>query len=252
MIKCKENDTQDGQLEKNKNKVEENVNVENINSDKITEAYTKYCSKNNFTLLNFSPCEDLKHFFEKSGMGDISKISITDVNVCEILNTEDIVMHVYIENKLYSYTYIIPFIYSDNAFQLNEEAIITFSELLNYTLIDVDGDNQNEIIAEYILTHNGTDHVIQILKCDSSNEGREIFYKSVDEHTHKLDYRFSDEIPKKFWVQDTKTYINQKRKKKVAKKINYLYVLKEGKYQIEKKKIERKSDMSDFYQWTLG
>lgn len=247
---CKTNDIQNESLEK----VEENTNQESVNNSKISEAYKRYCVEKNITIQNFSPCGDLDSFFEKSSMKDIKKVSITEVKVCKILNDEikDVVIHMYVENELYSYTYIIPFVYSEDGFQLNEKAVIICTKLLNYTLVDIDGDAQNEILAEYILTHNGTDHIIQILKCDTSNGGGEIFYKSVDEFTHELKYGFTEEIPKKIWLQDTKTYINQDKKKKVAKKTKYKYVLTEGKYQIKKKKTDKKSDMKDFYEWALG
>ncbi len=274
MAGCKTNDMQKGQADSETNTIqkeqtdsetntiqkgqaendEENTKTKNKNYGKISEAYKKYCTEKNIAILNFAPCEDLDRFFEKSGRGEIHKVSVTDIKVCEILNAEkkDVVIHMYAEDALYSCTYIFPFVYSDNSFQLNEKAIVICTKLLNYTLIDIDGDAQNEILAEYIVTHNGTNHIIQILKCDTSKKGSEIFYKSVDEFTHKLKYGFSEEIPKKFWIQDIKTYINQEKKKKVAKKVKYLYVLKKGKYQIKQKKTDKKSDMSDFYEWALG
>ena len=68
----------------------------------------------------------------------------------------------------------------------------------------------------------------------------------------ELKYGFTNNIPKKFWVEDTKTYINTDKKRKVAKRVKTVYNLRDGKYKKKSEKQLEKSDMKDFYEWTLG
>ena len=145
-----------------------------------------------------------------------------------------------------------PFLYDGKTYYLDENMVVAYTHLEDYQFIDIDGDDINEIQLDYCLSHNGTDRIIQILKYDANKNSHTVFFKSVNAFLHELKYGFLNNIPKKFWIEDTKTYINTDKKRKVAKRVKTVYNLRDGKYKKKSEKQLEKSDMKDFYEWTLG
>lgn len=225
--------------------------------DKITDALADYDFQEEVASLDFAPYEEIDTFFEEKQifLDEITEISIVQADLCQIINEDakDLILQIYVEGKMNSHTWLMPFLYDGTAFHLNGDAVVAYSgDACNYRLQDLDGDGQNEILTEYRQVHNGTNHILQIMKCDSYESAKELFYHSVDDFTHNLDYEITDDVPAQFRLIDTKTYINTDKKEKVAKKTQYTYVLRKGEYRIKNKKILEKSDRKDFYDWTLG
>lgn len=225
--------------------------------DKIMDAFADYDFQEEISSLDFAPYEEMDAFFEEKQIfqDEITEISIVQADLCQILNEDakDLILQIYVEGQMSSHTWFMPFLYDGTSFHLNEGAVVAYSgEDCNYRLLDLDGDGQNEILTDFWMVRNGTTHILQIIKCDSYDSSKELFYQSVDDFTHQLDYEISDDVPSSFSLIDTKTYINTDKKKKVARKTKYNYVLRKGQYQLKSKKVLEKSDRKDFYDWTLG
>lgn len=224
------------------------------NYKKIANEFAKYNFNEEIVELKSFFCEVLDAFLMKNGMKDIEEVCDFQFEWCKIKNTDkkDVLMRVYVSDEIAGYTYFMPFLYDGKTYYLDENMVVAYTHLEDYQFIDIDGDDINEIQLDYCLSHNGTDRIIQILKYDANKNSHTVFFKSVNAFSHELKYGFSNNIPKKFWIEDTKTYINTDKKRKVAKRVKTVYNLRDGKYKKKSEKQLEKSDMKDFYEWTLG